>query len=231
LDLAPGQLLLIRSGTHDSLEWSGDGSTRHGYVHFTVEGDAPAADWPLCRAATGLGNPLGALCDYLVRLGGSAVNRDRVDETLTLMLHVFIGTAAGDAARPSPVPAPVRAMMAAVDRAWADGVARPMSLRELAAGARVSERTLSRVFADRYGMGPVTGLELLRLGRAEPLLRMTNLSLQAIASACGFADAFHFSHRFQAIYGKPPRQFRATRPGPDGSPAERAGLATLLPSR
>jgi AraC-like DNA-binding protein len=231
LDLAPGQLLLVRAGSRDSYEWSGDGSTRHGYVHFTVEGDPPAADWPLCRAATGLGNPLGALCDYLIRLGGSAPNRDRVDETLSLMLHVFIGTAAGDAAQPSPVPAPVRAMMAAVDRAWADGVARPMSLQELAAGARVSERTLSRVFADRYGLGPVTGLELLRLARAEPLLRMTNLSLEAIASACGFADAFHFSHRFQAIYGIPPRQFRATRPGPDGSPAERAGLATLLPSR
>lgn len=231
LDLAPGQLLLVRAGTRDSYEWSSDGSTRHGYIHFTVEGDAPAADWPLCRAATGLGNPLGALCDYLIRLGGSTANRDRVNETLTLMLHVFIDTGVGDAAQPSPVPAPVRAMMAAIDLAWADGVARPMSLQELAAGARVSERTLSRIFADRYGMGPVRSLELLRLARAEPLLQMTNFSLEAIASACGFADAFHFSHRFQATYGIPPRQFRATRPGPEGSPAVRAGLATLLPSR
>jgi AraC-like DNA-binding protein len=227
--LAPGHLLLTRAGTRDSFEWGVAGSTRHGYVHFTVEGGASAADWPLCRATTGLGNPLGALCDYLIQLGGSPASQDRVNETLTLALHVFIDAAAGDAAQPSPVPAPIGAMMATVEQAWADGVARRLSLRALAAGAHVSERTLSRVFADRYGIGPVTALELLRLARAEPLLRMSNLSLEAIGSACGFADAFHFSHRFQATYGIPPRQFRATGPGPAGSPTERAGLATILP--
>ena len=176
---------------------------------------------------TGAGNPLGPLCDYLIQLSSSGASRERVDEALTLMLHAFADWATPDGSAAS-VPAAVRAMMRAVDRAWADGVARPLTLRELADSAGVSDRTLSRVFADRFGVGPVAGLELLRLARAEPLLRLSNLSLEAIAHACGFADAFHFSHRFQAAYGMPPRQFRAGTPGPDGSPADRHGLLLLV---
>jgi AraC family transcriptional regulator len=228
LDLAPGQLLLIRAGTRDTFEWAADRSTRHGYVHFTVEPHAPASGWPLCQPMTGAGSPLDALCDYLIRLGSSGASRHRVDETLTLVLHAFVYGAIPDGSAAS-VPAAVRAMMRAVDRAWADGVARPLALRELADGAGVSERTLSRVFGNRFGVGPVAGLELLRLARAEPLLRLSNLSLEAIAHACGFADAFHFSHRFQAAYGMPPRQFRADGPGPDGCPADRRGLLRLVP--
>jgi len=230
LDLGPGQLLLIRAGARDSFEWGADQGTRHGYVHFTLDADTRWSDWPLCRPTTGTGNPLAALCEYLVSLGSSAASRDRVNETLTLLLHAFVDGRALDGSA-SSMPAAVHAMISTVDRAWADGVARPISLRELAAGAGVSERTLSRVFAARFGVGPVTALELMRLARSEPLLRMSNLSLDAVAHVCGFADAFHFSHRFQAVYGIAPRQFRAAGPGPDGSPAERHGLLALVPGR
>lgn len=64
----------------------------------------------------------------------------------------------------------------------------------------------------RLGVSPVEGLERLRLARAEPLLWLSHLSLRAIAVQCGFADAYHFSRRFRAVYGMAPSAFRAVPP-------------------
>lgn len=77
----------------------------------------------------------------------------------------------------------------------------------------------------RLGVSPVEGLERLRLARAEPLLWLSNLSLRAIAVQCGFADAYHFSRRFRAVYGMAPSAFRAVPP--ESAPPSRVGNGPL----
>lgn len=244
--LTPGTLLLVRPGMRDSFRWDPRRPTRHAYVHFTLSGPGPgqlnprsaersaSVDgtlWPVVRDLGGRPDPMGALCQYLIWLGAACPPawQDQARETLRLLVRTFL-----DGPRPSgpgpaaELPPPIVAAVTAVRAAWADGVARPVPLGELADAAGVSVSTLCRVFQRQFGIGPVAALERLRLARAEPLLWMSNLSLQAIAVQCGFADAYHFSRRFRAVYGLAPSAFRAATPDTAPRPPVPAALDALI---
>ncbi|WP_198664461.1 helix-turn-helix transcriptional regulator [Jiangella endophytica] len=233
--LTPGTLLLVRPGMRDSFHWDPRRPTRHAYVHFTVSGEGLAGGtaWPIVRDLGGRPDPMGALCQYLLWLGASCPPRwrEQAAETLRLLVLTFLAPPPPSAADASgELPGPVVAAMSAVRSAWSDGVARPVGLDRLASAAGVSVSTLCRAFRRRFGLGPVAALERLRLARAEPLLWMSNLSLHAIAVQCGFADAYHFSRRFRAVYGVAPSAFRATPPqAAPPSPLIAPGLAALEP--
>lgn len=63
-----------------------------------------------------------------------------------------------------------------------------LPLADLARAARVSERTLTRIFADATGLTPLRYQQLLRLERAEHLLGH-GATVEAAARAVGFEDA------------------------------------------
>jgi AraC family transcriptional regulator len=242
--LAPGTLLLVRPGMRDSFQWDPRRPTRHAYLHFTLSGSGqhipPSAEksasvegamWPIVRDLGGRPDPMGALCQYLLWLGavGPPGWQDQARETLRLLVRTFLAGPRPSGPGPAAeLPRPIVAAVAAVREAWADGVARPVPLGELAVAAGVSVSTLCRVFQRQFGVGPVAALERLRLARAEPLLWMSNLSLQAIAVQCGFADAYHFSRRFRAVYGLAPSAFRATTPDRAPRPPVPAALDALI---
>ncbi|SEG99977.1 AraC-like ligand binding domain-containing protein [Nonomuraea solani] len=229
LPLVPGKLLLIRPGMRDSFRWDPRTRTRHAYVHFTLTGHPPAA-WPLVRDLNGRHDPMSALCRYLLQLGSECPPawETQARETLRLLVLIFLAAPASPGRAREPLPEPMVAMMRLVRELWSDGVARPIPMRRLAIAAGVSPSTLTRLFRRRFGVGPVAAIELLRLTRAEPLLWQSNLSMGAIAVQCGFADAYHFSRRFRAIYGMAPTTFRGTPPeAAPSSPADSGGLAAL----
>lgn len=245
--LAPGALLLVRPGMRDTFRWDPLRPTRHAYAHFQLVGDGDGAevadaDWPVVAGLGGRHDPMAALCGYLLRLGAVRPPfwREHAEAALRLLLLTFVagperhgapGGEDGPAAYepdPAALPEPVVALMAAVRERWADGTARPLSLAAAARAAGVSPSTLSRLFRRRFGVGPVAALERLRLARAEPLLWLSNLSLRSVAVQCGFADAYHFSRRFTAVYGVAPSTFRATPPeAAPASPLESGGLTAL----
>jgi AraC family transcriptional regulator len=227
--LVPGRLLLVRPGMRDEFRWDPRSPTRHAYVHFNLPGRAPA-DWPLVRDLTSRHDPMGALCHYLLWLGSACPPewRTQARETLRLLVLTFLADPAPADPVPPALPEPVVAMMRTVRECWSDGLARPIALRDLAAAAQVSPSTLCRMFRRQFCVGPVAAVEVLRLARAEPLLWQSNLSMHAIAVQCGFADAYHFSRRFRAVYGMAPSTFRATAPEYLAqSPIESGGLAAL----
>ncbi|MEV7320437.1 AraC family transcriptional regulator [Streptomyces sp. NPDC093970] len=233
--LTPSALLLVRPGMRDTFRWDPGRPTRHGYAHFrlppAVPGGRPPDDtgWPVVRDLTGRDDPMAALCRYLLALGSGRPPawQRHAEETLRLLLLTFVhGPGPGTGA--DTLPEPLVAMMAAVRAHWSDGVARPLPLERLARAAGVSESTLCRICRRSLGVGPVEGLERLRLARAEPLLWLSNLSLRAIAVRCGFADAYHFSRRFRAVYGLPPSAFRAVPPeSAPPSPVANGALSAL----
>jgi AraC-like DNA-binding protein len=94
-------------------------------------------------------------------------------------------------------------------REWADLPLRPIGIEELAGVAGVSRSYLARRSRHELGMSPTSALELLRCARAETLLTRTDLPVGTIARHCGFADPFHFSHRFALRYGMSPSAYRA----------------------
>lgn len=235
--LTPSVLLLVRPGMRDTFHWDAHRPTRHAYTHFrlpsAVRGEETPddADWPIVRDLTGRGDPMAALCQYLLTLGATrppAWER-HAEETLRLLLFTFVhGT--GPKTGTETLPEPLLAMMATVRSHWSDGVARPLALARLARAAGVSESTLNRICRRQCGVSPVAGLERLRLARAEPLLWLSNLSLRAIAVQCGFADAYHFSRRFRAVYGMSPSAFRRVPPeSAPPSPITNSALSALQP--
>jgi transcriptional regulator GlxA family with amidase domain len=64
----------------------------------------------------------------------------------------------------------------------------PLPLGDLAAGAGVSERTLTRLFASATGQTPLRYQQLLRVERAENLIGH-GATLESAARAVGFGDA------------------------------------------
>lgn len=87
-------------------------------------------------------------------------------------------------------------------------VAHPESsqrLVELARMAGMSERTLTRAFRSATGISVHAYRERLRLERARDLMRNPTMTMDAIASACGYADARQLRRLWTARRGMSPR--------------------------
>ncbi len=106
------------------------------------------------------------------------------------------------------MPGPVAAAVDHLRRAWAQMPLPRVSVAELASAAAVSRGYLERLFRASFGLGVAAGLERARCSRVETLLIRTDLTLDTVARQCGFADGSHLSHRFTAIHGVPPRDYR-----------------------
>ena len=63
---------------------------------------------------------------------------------------------------------------------------------------------------------------------AAAMLQRSNATLEEVAAACGFANAYHFSRRFRASYAVPPGRYRRTEPKADPlGPVRAAGLQSV----
>lgn len=232
--LRPGTVVVARPGMCDEYRWDENRPSRHGYAHFTLDPMPSGADfpaWPVVRHLAAP-DPVTPLLGYLLWLAtdgrgsdASSSGRvgDRTAEVVDLVLSLLVeGPLPVEVDDPEP-PAIARALDH-VRRAWERRV-RPVPLAELAAAAAVSKAHLARQFHDRFGIGAVAALDVVRLSRAESMLARTNLSVAGIGRACGYDDPLHFSRRFRAVYGVSPRAYRS---GPAvTSPVTTLGLTHL----
>jgi transcriptional regulator GlxA family with amidase domain len=62
------------------------------------------------------------------------------------------------------------------------------------------------LFRSSVGSAPARTYLGLRLRRARQLLAQTRMSVTAVALACGFQSATHFSKAYRAWFGASPRQ-------------------------
>lgn len=84
-----------------------------------------------------------------------------------------------------------------------------ISLSEMARNFSVSAEHLSRVFKKETGFGFNEYVTLVRLQRAESMLKNENgKSISEIAYACGFNDSNYFSDKFKKVYGAAPSELR-----------------------
>lgn len=83
-----------------------------------------------------------------------------------------------------------------------------ISLEQIASLAAVSPEHFSRLFKRESGMGFREYLNLLRLQKAEQLLKQSpRKSVAEVSAACGFPDSNYFSVKFKKMYGVSPKQF------------------------
>jgi AraC-like DNA-binding protein len=86
-----------------------------------------------------------------------------------------------------------------------------ITLAELASRYFVSPEHFSRVFKKRMGFNFTEYINLLRMQKAESMLRQLNTSsITDIAESCGFNDSNYFSVQFKKLYGISPKKFQST---------------------
>lgn len=228
--LTPGTLGLARIRTVDSYQWDEHRNSSHAYVHFRLAEPVPhlgsQEDWPTLRSLPG--HPvLDGLCSYLLQLAQhpSAPARMRTDQLIGLLLDLFVaGPHDGSVQR---LPDQLARVAAQVRRVWATDGPRPLSTDELAVASGFSPGHLFRLFRETFRCPPARALELLRLARAATSLQRSNASVAEVAAATGFANPYHFSRRFTAVYGSPPGRFRLLPAAP--APLDPVRAAGLLP--
>ncbi|MDX2677945.1 helix-turn-helix domain-containing protein [Streptomyces sp. NY05-11A] len=84
----------------------------------------------------------------------------------------------------------------------------PHTVRSLAEEVALSPSRFAHLFAEHVGQSPMRSLREARLRHAARLLESTDLPVERVAAASGFASAFHFSRVFRARYGTPPGAYR-----------------------
>ncbi|MCC9608294.1 GlxA family transcriptional regulator [Blastopirellula sp. JC732] len=84
----------------------------------------------------------------------------------------------------------------------------PLTTAELAAAVSLSSRQLSRLFKEHLNVSPGQFYLELRLDRAHQMILHSELSVNAIAFACGFQSQSHFSRVYREKFDVSPRQTR-----------------------
>ena len=89
-----------------------------------------------------------------------------------------------------------------------NNLAQSISTQQLAHVVGVSESHLRRIFNDAMNISPHRYILHCRLERARELLIATNLSIQRIASECGFSSQSHMTACFNSAYGVTPAKIK-----------------------
>lgn len=87
----------------------------------------------------------------------------------------------------------------------------PMPLNEVADFVHLSTRQLNQLFLKSTGYTAAVYWRRMRLEHARKLMADSSNSINAIAGACGFADASHLIAWFRKQYGETPSSFRKRR--------------------
>jgi transcriptional regulator GlxA family with amidase domain len=99
----------------------------------------------------------------------------------------------------------------------------PVTVRQLATRARMSERTFARRFVQETGTTPLRWLTGQRILLAQELLEETTETVDVIADRAGFGNAATLRHHFRAWRGTTPQAYRHAF-----SPAEISGSRDIL---
>lgn len=91
----------------------------------------------------------------------------------------------------------------------AGNLAEEITIERICRVARLSRSQLAVLFERSLGTSPMRYLEKLRIDRAKQLLRLSNQKFAGVAAAVGFCDAKYLSHRFKAVVGMTPSEYRA----------------------
>jgi len=151
---------------------------------------------------------VGLLVDELRQrqLGGDTVLNGLMDVVFTYLLREMLARhgGAGHGWAQALHDPPVRRALALMQ---ADP-AQPWTLERLAQEAGLSRTALAERFRESMGDTPLAHLRTLRLQAAMRLLGAGDQTLEQVAQAVGYQDAFSFSKAFKRELGLSPREYR-----------------------
>lgn len=86
-------------------------------------------------------------------------------------------------------------------------------LNTLAQSCTLSPNYYAALFKQEVGLSVTEYLARIRLERACGLLTQSDLTVQEVAQACGFADVAYFSRFFKSYTGQPPKRWKLRHQG------------------
>ena len=140
------------------------------------------------------------------RLGADTIVHGLLDVIFTYVLREIVAREGGGQAGWSQAVADpsVRTVVALMH----EDCAQPWTLEDLAARAGLSRTVLAERFRDTMGDTPLAYLRTVRMQKAMQILAETPQTLEQVARAVGYQDAFGFSKVFKRCVGLSPREFR-----------------------
>lgn len=147
------------------------------------------------------------LCLHLVRRDHGAVVANRVAR---LIVVAPVRPGGQRQFIESPLP-PERGTSLAGTRSWAlERLEDELTLKDLAAHAHTSVRTLSRRFQAETGLSPLRWLLQQRINRARELLESTSLSMNRVARLSGLGSSESLRQHFVRRVGVSPNAYRSS---------------------
>lgn len=115
---------------------------------------------------------------------------------------------------------------------WVEGhLNEQLPVERLAKVARMSRRNFTRLFRDATGTTPARWVVERRLDEVRTLLERTSMTLEAIASSCGFESAVTLRQNFVGRFGLTPTAYRRAFRGPAAYSAGGASDSEITPNR
>lgn len=96
-----------------------------------------------------------------------------------------------------------------------------LTVKQIAAHARMSERSFARHFLEQVGVTPMRWLLNARIRRAQELLEATGAHADDIAMSCGFQSTVTFRGSFKRVVGLTPGEYRRTFNNPASAEVSR----------
>jgi transcriptional regulator GlxA family with amidase domain len=201
---AAGLLDGRRAATH----WDHAALLASRFPQVTFDGDPIfVTDGPVCTSA-GVTAALDLTLSFIEADGGADLARGVARQLVTYLQRP------GNQAQMSMFTAPPAARHSLV-QATIDHVAGhlgdDLSTATLAARVGVSERHLTRLFLREVELTPGRFVRRARTEAAAQLLTTTDLTMEAVATRCGFGTPETLRQAFQGRYGVSPSHYRATQ--------------------
>jgi AraC-like DNA-binding protein len=220
-DVVPGSVFLARPGDIHEIESSRTAPLGIAFWGFTFRRTGAAAEesgwWSGLTRSDGpvMSDRAGSLPSLLTALAAEAAAPVSGYSTAlgalgaTLVMETARAFALDDDLAVEPIrrdrgPLVVETMQ----RHLRDNLSRPISVRDVAAAAHLSERHAERLFQQQTGASIMSTLRRLRLELAGQLLLDHTLSITEVARACGYSDVRPFSTAFKRRYGRTPGEHR-----------------------
>jgi len=144
------------------------------------------------------------LCLYLVRLDMGAAAAAEAARAIVMPLERTGGQAQFITHAPPEAETSLSPLLI-----WIEAhLDRDLPLSEIAKQAAMSTRTLSRRFRDQLGATPARWIAAARVRRARVLLETRDLSIEEVATRCGFGSATVLRQHFATTVGTSPVAYR-----------------------
>lgn len=229
-DVGAGEVFLARPGDIHEIESSQSDPLGIAFWGFTFRPSASSAGpgsgsfgtpgwWSGLTRTTGpvISSRVGALPALVTAIAAEAsLPRSGYQAGLTALASALVLDTArafaieDDLAVDPPARDRGEAVVATMTRHLLDNLARPVTVREVAAAVHLSDRHAERLFRQQTGTSLMTELRRMRMELAAQLLLDPAVTVTEVARACGYGDVRPFSTAFRRFHGKPPSLYRTT---------------------